>query len=129
MHTKKRKEDTNDHLKTVLGDTMISCEIEMVGSDITVFMGPYFLPEAMAEDMSRKCSTASDSSDYNIQISYGRCTTKRKPECELDLFIMQADELSGGGRPLVFYDITLALKCQYWYIFVIWPSFQQDLAK
>ncbi|PIM99144.1 [Protein-PII] uridylyltransferase [Handroanthus impetiginosus] len=92
--------------------------------------------------------------DYNIQISYGRLTMKGKTECELDLFIMQADgkkivdpskqnslssrlrmelsrplrvalisrgpdtelivanpiELSGMGRPLVFYDITLALK-------------------
>ncbi|KAL0344667.1 UNVERIFIED_CONTAM: ACT domain-containing protein ACR10 [Sesamum radiatum] len=92
--------------------------------------------------------------DYNIQISYMRFTTKEKTECELDLFIMQADgekiadlqkqnslrcrlemelshpvrvalisripdtelvvanpiESSGKGRPLVFYDITLALK-------------------
>ncbi|KAJ1392219.1 ACT domain [Sesbania bispinosa] len=92
--------------------------------------------------------------DYNIQISYGRFTTKPRGKCEIDLFIMQADgkkivdpnkqsslssrlrmellrplrvtvvsrgpdtellvanpvELSGKGRPLVFYDITLALK-------------------
>ncbi|KAL0338504.1 UNVERIFIED_CONTAM: ACT domain-containing protein ACR10 [Sesamum angustifolium] len=92
--------------------------------------------------------------DYNIQISYGRFTTKGKSECEMDLFIMQADgkkiidpskqsslrsrlqmelsrplrvalisrgpdsellvanpvEITGNGRPLVFYDITLALK-------------------
>ncbi|KAG5553619.1 hypothetical protein RHGRI_011493 [Rhododendron griersonianum] len=92
--------------------------------------------------------------DYNIQISYGRGTTKQKRKCEVDLFIMQSDgkkivdpikqsalcsriqmellrplrvalvsrgpdtelvvanpvELSGKGRPLVFYDITLALK-------------------
>lgn len=88
------------------------------------------------------------------QISYGRFAAKTKTECELDLFIMQADgkkivdhsklnglcsrlqmelcrplrvslmnrgpdaellvanpvELSGKGRPIVFYDITLALK-------------------
>ncbi|KAL8204937.1 hypothetical protein R6Q57_010560 [Mikania cordata] len=92
--------------------------------------------------------------DYNIQISYGRFTTKERKSCEFDLFIMQADgkkivdpskqsslisrlkmevsrplrvvlvnrgpdtellvanpvELCGRGRPLVFYDITLALK-------------------
>ncbi|XP_047151497.1 ACT domain-containing protein ACR10-like [Vigna umbellata] len=92
--------------------------------------------------------------DYNIQISYGRFSTKPRGKCELDLFIVQADgkkivdpnkqkslssrlrtellrpfrvtvvsrgpdtellvanpvELSGKGRPLVFYDITLALK-------------------
>lgn len=92
--------------------------------------------------------------DYGIQISYGRFFANPKGNCELDLFIMQADgkkivdpnkqtalcsrlkmelwhpirvavvsrgpdtellvanpvELSGRGRPLVFYDITLALK-------------------
>ncbi|OIW05141.1 hypothetical protein TanjilG_02614 [Lupinus angustifolius] len=92
--------------------------------------------------------------DYDIQISYGRFTTKPRGKCEIDLFIVQADgkkivdsskqkslsarlrtelirplrvavvsrgpdsellvanpvELSGKGRPLVFYDITLALK-------------------
>ncbi|CAM8949151.1 unnamed protein product [Rhodiola kirilowii] len=91
--------------------------------------------------------------DYNIQISYGRCTSRRS-NCEMDLFIVQSDgkkiidpakynalcsrlrmeltrplrvavvsrgpetellvanpvELSGKGRPLVFYDITLALS-------------------
>ncbi|KAJ7975015.1 ACT domain containing protein [Quillaja saponaria] len=92
--------------------------------------------------------------DYNIQISYWRFFAYPKGNCEVDLFIMQADgkkiidpnkqnalcsrlrvellhplrvavagrgpdtellvanpvELSGRGRPLVFYDITLALK-------------------
>lgn len=92
--------------------------------------------------------------DYNIQVSYGRFYENARGNCELDLFIMQADgkkivdpnkqdalcsrlrmellcplrvavvnrgpdtellvanpvELSGRGRPLVFYDITLALK-------------------
>ncbi|KAM5559715.1 hypothetical protein ABKV19_021079 [Rosa sericea] len=92
--------------------------------------------------------------DYNIQISYGRFSTKQRRNCEIDLFIMQADgkkivdpskqnaltsrlqmellrplrvavvskgpdtellvanpvELSGKGRPLVFHDMTLALK-------------------
>lgn len=93
-------------------------------------------------------------SPFVNQISYGRMTTKGNTECEMDLFIMQADgkkivdpskqdalqsrlqivlsrplrvslisrgpdtellvanpvELSGKGRPLVFNDITLALK-------------------
>ncbi|XP_004494076.1 ACT domain-containing protein ACR10-like [Cicer arietinum] len=92
--------------------------------------------------------------DFNIQISYGRFSTKDRGKCEIDLFIMQVDgkkivdpskqeslssrlktellrplkvavmsrgpdtellvanpvELSGKGRPLVFHDITLALK-------------------
>lgn len=88
------------------------------------------------------------------QISYGRFSSKQRRNCEIDLFIVQADgkkmvdpskqnalksrlqmellrplrvavvskgpdtellvanpvELSGKGRPLVFHDITLALK-------------------
>ncbi|KAL7170249.1 hypothetical protein ACSBR2_035173 [Camellia fascicularis] len=192
LHTKKRQEDTYDHLRTVLGDTMITCEIEMVGPEITACsQGPSFLPPAITEEKfderqsgshtSNDVSITMDNSlspahtlvqivcqdhkgllydimktlkDYNIQISYGRFTTKQKRNCELDLFVMQADgkkivdpskkaalcsrirtellrplrvalisrgpdtellvanpvEISGKGRPLVFYDITLALK-------------------
>ncbi|KAK4481102.1 hypothetical protein RD792_011973 [Penstemon davidsonii] len=198
LHTKKRKEDTVDHLKAVLGDGMMSCEIDMVGPEITACaQGPLFLSDTITEDMFnieplneddqddsiafKSASISMDNSfspshtlvqivcqdhkgllydvmrtlkDYNIQISYGRFTTKGKSECELDLFIMQSDgkkivdpskknaltsrlqmelsrplrvavvsrgpdtellvanhvELTGQGRPLVFYDITLALK-------------------
>jgi len=195
MHTKKRQDDTHDHLKDVLGDAMISCEIEMVGPEITACsQGPSLLPPAITDDKfssdiverqrgSPRSSVSIDMDnslspshtlvqivcqdhkgllydlmrtlkDYNIQISYGRFTTKQKSNCELDLFIMQADgkkivdpnkqdalrsriqmdlvrplrvalvsrgpdtellvanpvELSGKGRPRVFYDITLALK-------------------
>lgn len=199
LHTKKRKEDTYDHLKAAIGDIMISCEIEMVGPAIAACsQGTSFLSDAVAEDMfniemldkpqddsnALKCPCPSITmdnllspshtlvqivcqdhkgllydvmrtlKDYNIQISYGRMTTKGNTECEMDLFIMQADgkkivdpskqdalqsrlqialsrplrvslisrgpdtellvanpvELSGKGRPLVFNDITLALK-------------------
>lgn len=195
MHTKKRQDDTHDHLKDVLGEAMISCEIEMVGPEITACsQGPSLLPPEITDDKFRSdiverqrgsprssVSIDMDNSlspshtlvqivcqdhkgllydlmrtlkDYNIQISYGRFTTKQNSNCELDLFIMQADgkkivdpnkqdalrsriqmdlvrplrvalvsrgpdtellvanpvELSGKGRPLVFYDITLALK-------------------
>ncbi|XP_073290303.1 ACT domain-containing protein ACR10-like [Primulina huaijiensis] len=197
LHTKKRKDDTYGHLRAVLGDSMISCEIEMVGPEITSSsQGPSFLSDAITDEMfyletpdehqNRTVAFKSPSitidnllspahtlvqivcqdhkgllfdvmrtfKDYNIQISYGRFTKKEKSECELDLFIMQADgkkiidlskqkslcsrlrvelsrplrvalinrgpdtellvanpvELSGKGRPLVFYDITLALK-------------------
>ncbi|KAB1219025.1 hypothetical protein CJ030_MR3G015059 [Morella rubra] len=92
--------------------------------------------------------------DYNVQVSYGRFFANSKGNCEVELFITQADakkvidpskqnalcsrirmelsrplrvavisrgpdtellvanpvELSGRGRPLVFYDIALALK-------------------
>lgn len=197
LHTKERKEDTYDHLKAVIGDTMISCEIEMVGPEITACsQGTSFLSDAVAEEMfnvemldkpqddsnALKCPSINMDNllspshtlvqivcqdhkgllydvmrtlkDYNIQISYGRITTKGNTECEMDLFIMQADgkkivdpskqdalrsrlqmelsrplrvslisrgpdtellvanpvELSRKGRPMVFYDITLALK-------------------
>lgn len=103
-----------------------------------------------------------------FQVSYGRFAKKTRVECELDLFITQADgkkvvdpsklnalcsciqievcrplrvalmnrgpdtellvanltELSGKGRPLVFYDITLALKMLNIGIFSVPPDFQ-----
>ncbi|CAI9783158.1 unnamed protein product [Fraxinus pennsylvanica] len=197
LHTTARQEDTYDHLKAVLGDDMITCDIGIVSPEIAACsQGSSFLPDAIIEDMfntdmndehkdgsvySKNPSITIDNSlspahtlvqivcrdhkgllydimrtlkDYNIQISYGRFTTKGKLDCELDLFIMQADgkkivdpskqnallsrlrveltrplrvalvsrgpdtellvanpvELSGKGRPLVFHDITLALK-------------------
>ncbi|KAL2509127.1 ACT domain-containing protein ACR10 [Forsythia ovata] len=197
LHTKKRQEDTYDHLKVVLGDAMISYDIEIVGPETAACsQAPSFLPDEITEEMfnidtpdERKIGSVAFRSpsimmdnllspshtlvqivcqdhkgllydimrtlkDYSIQISYGRLTTKENTECELDLFIMQADgkkivdsskqdalcsrlrmelshplrvalvsrgpdtellvanpvELSGKGRPLVFYDITLALK-------------------
>ncbi|PSS23692.1 ACT domain-containing protein [Actinidia chinensis var. chinensis] len=191
LHTKKRQEDAYDNLRAVLGVSMISCEIEMVGREITACArGHSFLPPVITEDKfdehqsgshtSNNVSVTLDNSlspahtlvqivcqdhkallydimrnlkDYNIQISYGRFATKQKRNCEVDLFIMQADgkiidpskqaalcsrirtelvrplrvalvnrgpdtellvanpvELSGNGRPLVFHDITLALK-------------------
>lgn len=206
LHTRKRQEDVYNRLKAVLGEVMISYEIEMVGSQITACsQGHFFLPSSITEDkfgvefdelnsrthipkslmfeesLACNVSVTMDNSlslshtlvqivcqdhkgllydimrtmkDYNIKISYGRYTTKRKKICEIDLFIMQTDgkkmvdrskqsalcsrirmellqplrvalvnrgpdtellvanpvELSGKGRPLVFYDITLALK-------------------
>ncbi|XP_057512744.1 ACT domain-containing protein ACR10-like [Actinidia eriantha] len=191
LHTKKRQEDAYDNLRAVLGASMINCEIEMVGREITACArGHSFLPPVITEDKfdehqsgshtSNNVSVTLDNSlspahtlvqivcqdhkallydimrtlkDYNIQISYGRFATRQKRNCEVDLFIMQADgkiidpskqaalcsrirtelvrplrvalvnrgpdtellvanpvELSGKGRPLVFYDITLALK-------------------
>ncbi|KAL3825853.1 hypothetical protein ACJIZ3_021882 [Penstemon smallii] len=198
LHTKKRKEDTYDHLKAVLGADMISCEIETVGPEIIACAQglPSFLLDAISQGLFNievldesqdssiafKCPSitmdnllspshtlvqivAQDHKgllydvmralkEFNIKISYGRFTRKGLSECELDLFIMQPDgkkivdsskqntlrsrlqmeisrplrlaltsrgpdtellvanpvELSGKGRPLVFYDITLALK-------------------
>ncbi|KAG6386293.1 hypothetical protein SASPL_155188 [Salvia splendens] len=193
LHTKKRKEDTCDHLKAVLGDGAISCSIERVGPEITSSsQGPSFLSYGITEDMllnpneddpiAFKCPSITMDNllspshtlvqivcrdhkgllydvmrtlkDCDIHVSYGRLTRKGSTECELDLFIMQVDgkkivdpsrqnslsthlqvelsrplrlalinrgpdtellvanpiELSGKGRPMVFHDITLALK-------------------
>lgn len=52
LHTKKRQDDTYDNLKAVLGDSMISCDIEMVGPEITACsQSPTFLPPEITEDM------------------------------------------------------------------------------
>lgn len=196
LHTNKRKEDTSEHLKAAMGSAMISCDIEMVGPEITACSAESsFLPTAITEDLlpleipdelpslltSTSFSVDMDNSlspghtlvqiacqdhkgllfdimrtlkDYNIQISHGRFTVKQRRNCEIDLFIVQTDgkkivdpskqkalssrlemellrplrvavvsrgpdtellvanpvELSSKGRPLVFHDITLALK-------------------
>ncbi|XP_044486269.1 ACT domain-containing protein ACR10-like [Mangifera indica] len=197
LHTRKRQEDTHEHLKVIMGDDMISCDIEMVGTGITACsQASSFLPSVITDDMfhlempnelpsgsftSNSVSVTIDNmlspghtlvqihcqdhkgllydimrtlKDYNIQISYGRFSTRQKENCEIDLFVMQSDgkkivdpsrqnsllsrlrmellqplgvavvsrgpdtellvanpvELSGKGRPLVFHDITRALK-------------------
>lgn len=197
LHTKKRQEDTIHRLKAVLGDAMMSVEIELAGPEVTACsQGSSFLPPAITEEIfslelpnerlngsaaSNNLSVTMDNSlspshtliqiicqdhkgliydimrtlkDYNIQTSYGRFSANAKGMCEADLLVMQVDgkkivdpnkrnalssrlrmelfrplrlavrsrgpdpellvanpvELSGRGRPLVFYDITLALK-------------------
>ncbi|KAF8403128.1 hypothetical protein HHK36_011223 [Tetracentron sinense] len=198
LHTKQRQDDTFGHLKAVLGNAMISCEIELAGPESAACLqASSFLPSVITEEAfslelpdehptggsltSNILSVTMDNSlspshsllqiicqdhkgllydimrtlkDYNIQISYGRFSANQSGNCEVDLFIMQADgkkivdpnkqnavcsrlrmelfrplrvavvsrgpdtellvanpvELSGKGRPLVFYDITLALK-------------------
>ncbi|KAF5747862.1 hypothetical protein HS088_TW05G00591 [Tripterygium wilfordii] len=196
LDTNKGQEDTREHIKAVMKDAMISCEIEKVGPEITACsQESSFLPSAITEDVflrmpdevpsrlltSDNVSITMDNSlspghtlvqiicqdhkgllydimrtvkDYNNQISYGRFSINQRSNCEIDLFLMQADgkkivdpnkqkalssrlemelirplrvtvvsrgpdvellvanpvELSGKGRPLVFHDITLALK-------------------
>lgn len=51
LHTKQRRDDTIEHLKGVLKDAMISCEIEMAGPEVTACsQGSSFLP-SITEDM------------------------------------------------------------------------------
>ncbi|XP_031278818.1 ACT domain-containing protein ACR10 isoform X2 [Pistacia vera] len=197
LHTRKRQEDTHNRLKVIMEDAMISCDIELVGTEITACsQASSFLQSVITEDMfhlempnelpsrsltSNSVSVTMDNmlspghtlvqincqdhkgllydimrtlKDYNIQISYGRFSMRQRGSCEIDLFIVQSDgkkivdpskqnalssrlqmellqplrvavvsrgpdtellvanpvELSGKGRPLVFHDITLALK-------------------
>ncbi|CAN1276037.1 ACT domain-containing protein ACR10 [Linum perenne] len=192
LHTRERREETYDYLKAAIGEAMISCEIEMVGPEITACsQESSFLPNSITDDLlqlelaaaaaSTDVSVNMDNSlspghtlvqimcqdhkgllydimrtlkDCGIQISYGRFSTKQGKNCEIDLFIVQTNgnkivdpskqkglasrleselrrplrvalvsrgpdtelivanpvELSGKGRPLVLYDITLALK-------------------
>lgn len=108
-----------------------------------------------------------------MQVSYGRFSRRQRGNCEIDLFIMQADgkkivdpskqnglssrlwmellqpfrvtvisrgpdtellvanpvELSGKGRPLVFHDITLALKMLDICIFSVCTYFPTTLSE
>ncbi|KAB1223563.1 hypothetical protein CJ030_MR2G009172 [Morella rubra] len=194
------KEEARGYMQPLskdVGDAIISCDISMVGPEITACsQTASFLPSAITEDLfelevpnklpsgiltSDSISVTMDNSlspahtlvqlvckdhkgllydimrtvkDYNTKISYGRFSIKQRGNCEIDLFIVQADgkkivdpskqnalssrlrmelfrplkvavvsrgpdtellvanpvELSGKGRPLVFHDITLALK-------------------
>lgn len=197
LHTNARQQETMDRLEDVLGNTLLSCEIESAGREVTACsQGSSFLPSAITDDMFSLELPAGHPSgflapapttitvdnalspshtlvqilcrdrkgliydimrtlkDYNIQVSYGRFFANPRGNFEMDLFIMQADgkkivdpnkqdalcsrlrmellhplrvavvsrgpdtellvanpvELSGRGRPLVFHDITLALK-------------------
>lgn len=52
LHTKKRQEDTHSHLKAVLGDAMISCDITMVGPEVTACsQAPAFLPSTITGEI------------------------------------------------------------------------------
>ncbi|XP_059660714.1 ACT domain-containing protein ACR9-like isoform X2 [Cornus florida] len=202
LHTKKRQDETCEQLHSVLGESCISCELQLAGPQYDSHQGASSLPPVVAEELFRcelsdkeTCSQALSPDlvklkaasvtpdnklspaltllqiqcvdhkgllydimrtlkDYNLQIAYGRFTPITKGHRELDLFIRQKDgkkivdlekqsalcsrlkvemlhplrvvivnrgpdtellvsnpvELSGKGRPRVFFDVTLALK-------------------
>ncbi|KAF3441808.1 hypothetical protein FNV43_RR15723 [Rhamnella rubrinervis] len=134
LHTNERRDETFDYLRVVLGEAIISCDLEKVDSEITACsQASSFLPSAITEDefgmemsdelpsgslTSSNVSIVMDNSlspghtlvqiicqdhkallydimrtfkDYNIQISYGRFSTRQKGNCEIDLFIVQSD--------------------------------------
>ncbi|XP_062171415.1 ACT domain-containing protein ACR9-like [Alnus glutinosa] len=202
LHTKKRQDETMEQLHAVLGESCISCELQLAGPEYECHQGISSLSpvvagellrcelsdkeicsQALSSDMAKlkKASVAIDNSlspvhtllqihcadhkgllydimrplkDCNIQIAYGRLSPNTKGHRDLDLFIQHKDgkkivdpdkqsalcsrlkvemlhplrvivanrgpdtellvanpvELSGKGRPRVFYDVTLALK-------------------
>lgn len=202
LHTKKRQDDTLEQLYAVLGESCISCELQLAGPEYENHQCVSSLSPGIAEELFRcelsdkefhsqalspdmtilkKASVIVDNSlspahtllqiycvdhkglvydilrtlkDCNIKISYGRFSQNTKGYRDLDLFIQQKDgkkivdpekqsalcsrlkvemlhplrvvisnrgpdtellvanpvELSGKGRPRVFFDATLALK-------------------
>ncbi|XP_059430381.1 ACT domain-containing protein ACR9-like isoform X1 [Corylus avellana] len=202
LHTKKRQDETMEQLHAVLGESCISCELQLASPEYECHQGISSLSPLVAEELFRcelpdeeicsqalspdmaklmKASVTIDNSlspvhtllqihcadhkgllydimrplkDCNIQIAYGRLSSNNKGYGDLDLFIQQKDgkkivdpdkqsalcsrlkvemlhplrviianrgpdtellvanpvELSGKGRPRVFYDVTLALK-------------------
>ncbi|KAL3530720.1 hypothetical protein ACH5RR_010042 [Cinchona calisaya] len=198
LHTKERQDETCERLQAVLGESCISCELQLAGSQFDNLQSMSSLSPVVAEELFRfelsraqalspdvtklkKSCVMIDNSlspahtllqincidhkgflydilrtlkDYNIQIAYGRFSPVNNGHRELDLFIRQKDgkkivdpkkqdalcsrlkvemlhplrviitnrgpdtellvanpvELSGKGRPWVFYDVTHALK-------------------
>ncbi|XP_068338733.1 ACT domain-containing protein ACR9-like [Pyrus communis] len=202
LHTKERQDETIKQLCDVLGESCISCELQLVGPEYESHHGIPSLSPAVAEELFRcelldketrsqalspdmtklkKTNVTMDNSlspahtllqihcadhkgllydilrtlkDSNIKIAYGRISPNIKGYRDLDLFIQQNDgkklvdpdkqsalylrlkvemlhplrviianrgpdtellvanpvELSGKGRPRVFYDVTIALK-------------------
>ncbi|CAL8999252.1 unnamed protein product [Prunus brigantina] len=202
LHTKERQDETLKQLHDVLGESCISCELQLadpvyeshrgipslspvVAEELftCALLDKETLSQALSPDMTKlkESNVTMDNSlspahtllqihcadhkgllydimrtlkDCNIKISYGRFSPKVKGYRDLDLFIQQKDgkkfvdpdkqsalclclkvemlhplrviiadrgpdtellvanpvELSGKGRPRVFYDVTLALK-------------------
>ncbi|KAK9755200.1 hypothetical protein RND81_01G008800 [Saponaria officinalis] len=202
LHTKQRQEETYEQLRSVLGESCISCELQLADKHHETRQGtssisPTVASELFASEYSKKeCHMQALSpdltklkkavvnvdnslspshtllqihcldhkgllydimrtvNDHDVKISYGRFSVVTKGHRDLDLFIQQKDgrkivdpekeysicsclkmemlhplrvlianrgpdtellvanpvELSGRGRPRVFYDCTLALK-------------------
>ena len=71
MHTTKRQRDTCDHLKHVLGDAMISCEIEMIGAEVMLCSPASSLPSEIAKepDLNENSpTTSSGAKDVSVTL-------------------------------------------------------------
>ncbi|PIN24358.1 [Protein-PII] uridylyltransferase [Handroanthus impetiginosus] len=202
LHTRARQDETHEHFRNVLGESCISCELQLAGPQYDSPHGTSSLSPTVAEELFkfspsgdethsqalcsslnelRSASVKPDNSlspahtllqincvdhkgflydimrtlkDSNIQVAYSRFSPVNKGRRELDLLTQQKDgkkivdpekqdalcsrlklellhplrviitnrgpdtellvanpvELSGRGRPRVFYDVTFALK-------------------
>ncbi|CAH8267573.1 unnamed protein product [Arabidopsis lyrata] len=203
LHTEKRQEETRGKFRSVLGESCISCELQLAGPEYECHQNVPSLSPAVAEELLtseqftaednraqvlsddmtklKNVSVTFDNSlspantllqiqcvdhrgllydvlrtlkDFDIKISYGRFSPQTQGHWDLDLFIQLKDgnkivdldkqnslcsrlkaemlhplrviitnrgpdaellvanpvELSGKGRPRVFYDVTLSLK-------------------
>ncbi|ESQ37417.1 hypothetical protein EUTSA_v10002542mg [Eutrema salsugineum] len=203
LHTKKRQEETLEQFRSVLGDSCLSCEVQLAGPEYENHQNIPSLSPAVAEELftseqltdeDNRVQVLSDDmrklknftvtvdnslspahtllqircvdhrgllydvlrtlKDFDIKISYGRFSPQTQGHRELELFIQLKDgnkivdpdkqdslcsrlkaetlhplrviitnrgpdtellvanpvELSGKGRPRVFYDVTLSLK-------------------
>lgn len=69
LHTKKRQDDTCDRLKAVLGEVMISCEIEWVSPEVSassqrnVFLSTAVMEEMFSLELPNEQSSGSSSSN------------------------------------------------------------------
>ncbi|CAH2065267.1 unnamed protein product [Thlaspi arvense] len=202
LHTKKRQDETLEHFRSVLGESCISCELELAGPEFECHQNIPSLSPAVAQELftqhtdeDSRAQVLSDDmiklknstnitvdnslspahtllqircvdhrgllydvlrtlKDFDIKISYGRFLPQTQGQRDLELFVQLKDEkkildpdkqnslssrlkaemlhplrviianrgpdteilvanpveLSGKGRPRVFYDVTLSLK-------------------
>ncbi|CAN1808617.1 ACT domain-containing protein ACR9 [Linum perenne] len=160
LHTKKRQDETREQFHAVLGESCISCELDLAGTEYECLQGRASLCPAIADELFhceiteretrsqalspdlidlKKANVTVDNSlspvhtllqihclnhkgllydvmrtlkDCNIQLEMLHplrvIITSRGPDTEL--LVANPVELSGNGRPMVFYDVTLALK-------------------
>ncbi|KAE8702584.1 ACT domain-containing protein ACR9 [Hibiscus syriacus] len=107
LHTKKRREDTEEHLIAVLGNYCISFELQLAGPEYESLKALPSLSPAVEEELftyelaSKEASSkerksddteeGQTSKDFYFQIAHGRFSSSVKGYRNLDLFIRQAN--------------------------------------
>ncbi|KAL0876638.1 hypothetical protein Bca101_026343 [Brassica carinata] len=145
LHTNKCQDETLEQFRCVLGESCLSCELNLAGPDSQMKAIPH---RDLLYDVLRTLK------DVDVKISYGRFLPQTQGHRDIELFVQVNDEkkildpdkqnslcsrlkaemlhplrviltnrgldielvvanpveLSGKGRPRVFYDVTLSLK-------------------